>query len=208
MTDLSLAEGFEPSSYDDWAELARQTLKGAEFEKRLVTATYDGLKLQPVYAKSEGLAVPARAEAGWSILQRVDMPDIAEANAQALRDLEAGASGLTIVVDSHGGPSGFGVKAETAEDFERLLDGVYLDMIPVRLDAGPRAAQAGAALSELYARKGIETSNLALSFGCDPVSRMALGETMLCPPQLPATSPMGAAFIMQVRQRPRNSPTR
>ena len=104
MTDLPLDEGFEPASHEDWVKLAEQTLKGADFEKRLVSTTYDGLKLQPVYAKSEGLTVPARAQSdGWAILQRVDMPDVEDANAQALRDLEAGASGLTIVIGGQAG---------------------------------------------------------------------------------------------------------
>lgn len=175
MTDLPLAEGFESASHEDWVKLAEQTLKGADFEKRLVSTTYDGLKLQPVYAKSDGLAIPARAQSeGWAILQRVDIPDIAEANAQALRDLEAGASGLTIVVDGHGGPSGFGVKAETPEDFERLLDGVYLYMIPVRLDAGAKTAEARTALLSVYEKKGIDASKLDLALGADPVSIAAI----------------------------------
>lgn len=158
MTDLALAENFKAPSYDEWRKLAEDTLKGADFEKRLVSTTYDGLKLQPVYGQSEGVAIPAKAESGWAILQRVDMPDVTDANAQALRDLEAGASGLTIVIDGHGGPSGFGVKASTIDDFERLLEGVYLEMLPLRLDAGSHSEAASAELIKLYEKRGIDVA--------------------------------------------------
>lgn len=165
MTDLALAENFKAPSYDEWRKLAEDTLKGADFEKRLVSTTYDGLKLQPVYGQSEGVAIPAKAESGWAILQRVDMPDVTDANAQALRDLEAGASGLTIVIDGHGGPSGFGVKASTIDDFERLLEGIYLEMIPLRLDAGSHSEAASAELIKLYEKRGIDVAAADLTLG-------------------------------------------
>lgn len=179
MTDFPLADNFPAADREAWLALVDKTLKGADFEKRLVTTTYDGLKLQPIYAQSTAAPVPQKTAHGWAILQRADIPDVADANSQALRDLEAGASGLTIVLSGHGGPSGFGVEATTTDDFDRLLDGVYLDMIPIRLDAGQRGAEAAAPLLALYDKRGIDLGSADLSLGLDPIGQLALHGTQV-----------------------------
>src|SRR6202051_423724 len=92
--DLRLAADFAPASYDDWRKLVDGVLKGAPFEK-LVGRTYDGLKIEPIYQRARGAATVAGrpATAPWQIMQRIDHPDAAVANAQALHDLENGATG-------------------------------------------------------------------------------------------------------------------
>src|SRR6201992_3434078 len=96
--DLRLAADFALASYDDWRKLVDGVLKGAPFEK-LVGKTADGLKIEPIYRRAaEATPVAARASASpWQVMQRVDHPDAAAANAQALHDLENGATGLTLV---------------------------------------------------------------------------------------------------------------
>src|SRR6476660_9498303 len=96
--DLRLAADFAPATYEDWRKLVDGVLKGAPFEK-LVGKTYDGLRIEPIYPRAHGAApITGRAAAApWQIMQRIDHPDAAAANAQALHDLENGASGLTLV---------------------------------------------------------------------------------------------------------------
>ncbi len=93
--DLRLAADFPQASYEDWRKLVDGVLKGAPFEK-LVGKTLDGLKIKPIYSRAPGAApVPGRAPAWpWQVVQRIDHPDAAMANAQALHDLENGAEGL------------------------------------------------------------------------------------------------------------------
>src|SRR5712675_3744258 len=95
---LRLAADFAPATYDDWRKLVDGVLKGAPFEK-LVGKTYDGLRIEPIYPRAPGAApIAGRAAAApWQIMQRIDHPDAAQANAQALHDLENGASGLTLI---------------------------------------------------------------------------------------------------------------
>ena len=70
-------------------------LKGADFQKKLVARTHDGIEIQPLYPKAEGSAPVAREQAGrWRVSQRVDHPDPAKANELALLDLEGGADAL------------------------------------------------------------------------------------------------------------------
>ena len=96
MTDeLSLAAEFPPTSEADWRKLVEAALKGAAFDKRLVSQTYDGLRIEPLYPRAAGAKPIAGRTPGaaWTVMQRVDHPDPAAANAQALQDLENGATG-------------------------------------------------------------------------------------------------------------------
>ena len=58
-----------------------------------------GLRIEPLYPRAAGRRAGRRARAGaaWQVMQRVDHPDPAAANAQALHDLENGATGLALV---------------------------------------------------------------------------------------------------------------
>src|SRR5439155_17663708 len=93
--DLRLAADLPQASYEDWRKLVDGVLRGAPFEK-LVGKTSDGLKIEPIYPRAQGAAPVAGrlAAAPWQIMQRADHPDAKEANAQALHDLENGATGL------------------------------------------------------------------------------------------------------------------
>src|SRR5450432_2555309 len=117
--DLRLAADFAPATYDDWRKLVDGVLKGAPFEK-LVGKTYDGLQIQPIYQRARD-AAPVAGRAGaapWQIMQRIDHPNAATANAQALHDLENGANGLTLVFAGANGAHGFGLEpsAEAIEE--------------------------------------------------------------------------------------------
>src|ERR1700683_4510630 len=107
--DLRFASDFQPASYDDWRRLVDGVLKGAPFE-RLVGKSYDGLRIEPIYHRANDVttiagSAPARS---WQIMQRVDHPDTAAANAQALHDLENGATGLELELAGGPGAREFG----------------------------------------------------------------------------------------------------
>ncbi len=101
--DLPLAADFASADYDDWRKLVDGVLKGAPFEK-LVGKTSDGLPIEPIYRRAADSAPVAGrpAAAPWQIMQRIDHPDAGAANAQALQDLENGATGLTLVFSGAG----------------------------------------------------------------------------------------------------------
>src|SRR5437763_9512166 len=123
---LRLTADFPSASYDDWRKLVDGVLKGAPFEK-LVGKTYDGLRIEPIYPRARGGApIAGRAPAApWQIMQRIDHPDATQANAQALHDLENGASGLEVEFAGANGARGFGLDP-TAEAVELILDGYYI----------------------------------------------------------------------------------
>src|SRR5262245_3753450 len=92
--DFRLAAEFPPTTEADWRKLVENALKGAAFDRRLVSKTYDGLRIKPLYPRAAGaLAISGRSAVPWQVIQRVDHPNAKAANKQALNDLENGATG-------------------------------------------------------------------------------------------------------------------
>ena len=173
--DLRLAADFAPASYDDWRKLVDGVLKGAPFEK-LVGKTYDGLRIEPIYPRARGAApIAGRAPAApWQIMQRIDHPDAAQANAQALHDLENGASGLTLVFAGANGARGFGLEP-TAEAVEKILGGIFIDAgIALELQLGTPSRMAAIHVAEYVKRKGLSPSACDIRFGLDPIGACAV----------------------------------
>src|SRR6202049_1166350 len=173
--DLPLAADFQPATYDEWRKLVDGVLKGAPFE-RLVGKTYDGLKIEPIYPRARDAAPIAGrpAAAPWQIMQRIDHPDAAQANAQALHDLENGATGLTLVFAGANGAYGFGLDP-TAETIEKVLDGVFIDAgISIELQIGPQSRMAAIHLAEYVKRKGFSPAACDVRFGLDPIGACAV----------------------------------
>src|SRR5438309_3708471 len=149
--DLRLAADFPPATYDDWRKRVDGVLKGAPFEK-LVGKTYDGLEIEPIYPRAKGASpIPGRTAATpWQIMQRIDHPDAAVANAQALHDLENGATGLEIEFAGGPGARGFGLSDATRETLTRLFDGVFFDAgIAIALNPVLGRENAGINLAEI-----------------------------------------------------------
>jgi methylmalonyl-CoA mutase len=173
--DLRLAADFAPATYDDWRKLVDGVLKGAPFEK-LVGKTYDGLRIDPIYPRAQGATpiVGRAAAAPWRVMQRIDHPDAALANAQALQDLENGANGLTLVFAGANGAHGFGLDP-SAEAIEKVLDGVFIDAgIGIELQIGPQSRMAAIHIAEYVKRKGLNPAACDIRFGLDPLGACAV----------------------------------
>src|SRR5260370_32635962 len=107
---LPLADDFPPATREQWLKLVARLLKGAPCDRKLGARTYDGLTIQPLYAGTaqERAPVGRRPGADWQILQRVDHPDPAAANAEARHDHDNGATGLSLIFAGSIGAHGFG----------------------------------------------------------------------------------------------------
>jgi methylmalonyl-CoA mutase len=173
--ELRLAADFAPATYDDWRKLVDGVLKGAPFEK-LLGKTYDNLRIEPIYPRAHGTTpIAGRAQAApWQIMQRIDHPDAAAANAQALHDLENGANGLTLIFSGANGAHGFGLEP-SAEALEKVLDGVFIDAgISIELQVGPQSRMAAIHVAEYIKRKGLNPAACDIRFGLDPIGACAV----------------------------------
>jgi methylmalonyl-CoA mutase len=131
MMELALPAEFRPNEFpsasrEQWRELVDAVLgkTGASFDS-LVTRTYDGIELQPLYTLDDALPayalVPARQ--GWDVRQRHAVPD----PVAVMNDLEGGVTSLWLALP--------------ASSLERVLDGIYLDLAPIVLDGDVDAAR-------------------------------------------------------------------
>lgn len=150
MNKLTLAEGFPAADEAAWLALVEKALRGADFEETLVSRTDDGLRLKPLYSRADerpSTGLPGAApyvrglrttpdEPPWDIRQLHAHSDPAAANANILGDLNGGVTSIVLQVD---GPGQFGVVINNADDFERALDGVHLDLAPIAFAPGERS---------------------------------------------------------------------
>ena len=173
MEDRPLADLFEPADRARWLGLVEGVLKGGDFEKRLVSRTADGLRIEPLYGPAAPTVQPVREPGPWRIAQRVDHPDLAAAHAQALTDLEGGADALVLAFAGAPGARGYGLTAATGEDLDVALKGVMLPLIALRLDAGGRGLEAARLVKALAERRGEDLSRYDLDLGIDPVGVLA-----------------------------------
>src|ERR1700693_5907351 len=176
MTDpLALAAEFPPTSQADWRKLVEAALKGASFEKKLVSRTYDGLRIEPLYPRAAGARPVAGRTPGaaWTLMQRVDHPDPAVANAQALQDLENGATGLTLVMAGSISANGYGLDASPAT-LARVLDGVELDAgITIDFNLSPPTHNAMHNFAALIKARKLAPASVDLRASINPIGGFA-----------------------------------
>ena len=173
--ELAFATEFPPATREAWLKLVDGVLKGAPFEKRLVSRTYDDLTIQPLYARAaDAQPVAARAPgAPWAVMQRVDHPDPAAANEQALHDLENGATGLTIVCKGSINANGYGLDSSLGT-LERVLDGIYLDAgVTIDFNLSVETRDAAKNVAALVKKRGIAPETVDMRAALNPLGHMA-----------------------------------
>ncbi|MCB1510664.1 MAG: methylmalonyl-CoA mutase, partial [Hyphomicrobiaceae bacterium] len=167
-----LSGPFQPTTHDQWLDLVTQSLKGADFEKRLVAKTRDGIRIAPLHQQAAD-AAPIRAgriASPWAIAQRIDHPAPKIANELALADLEQGAAALILAFPEAAAARGFGLDAGTVADLDVALANVSLDMISLRVEPGPRQAERAELVAALVAERGIAAADVSIVFGLDPLA--------------------------------------
>ncbi|MEU8888515.1 methylmalonyl-CoA mutase small subunit [Streptomyces sp. NPDC048442] len=186
---LSLAAEFPDATHEQWQRLVEGVLRksgkdvtGTAAEEALSTSLDDGLRTRPLYtaddtreADSPGLpgfapftrggsAAGTTATGGWDVRQRHERPDPARANEAVLADLENGVSSLWLAVGDAGLP---------VSGLEQALDGVYLDLAPVALDAGAEFDAAARELLRIFEARGVTAEEARGSLGADPLGLAA-----------------------------------
>ncbi|MBB3769628.1 methylmalonyl-CoA mutase [Angulomicrobium tetraedrale] len=170
MPDLA---AFPAARREDWLKLVDGVLKGAPYDKRMVTRTADGITLDALPARRPNAAPIAGRPAGapWRVIARIDHADPAAANAQLLEDLDGGADGASLVFASAPSAAGFGLPARH-EELLQALAGVLPDLVTLRVEAGHyQARDIALALARLFEKQ--DPARLDIRFGLDPIGDFA-----------------------------------
>ncbi|WP_405775297.1 methylmalonyl-CoA mutase family protein [Streptomyces sp. NBC_01538] len=179
---LSLAAEFPATTHEQWQRLvagvlrkSNKDVKGPQAEEALSTALEDGLRTRPLYTAHDTAPPPGfpgfapfvrggRPEGntvgGWDVRQR-HATLVGDA---VLGDLENGVTSLWLTV----GPDAIPVAS-----LARALDGVYLDLAPVVLDAGQEVEPAARELLRLYEERGVAREAARGNLGADPLGHEA-----------------------------------
>ncbi|MEV5937355.1 methylmalonyl-CoA mutase subunit beta [Streptomyces sp. NPDC051994] len=179
---LSPAAEFPDATHEQWQRLVEGVLRksgkdvsGAAAEDSLSTTLEDGLGTRPLYTARDSAPDPGfpgfapfvrggRAEGnttgGWDVRQR----HAAVSDGAVLGDLENGVTSLWLVA----GDGGFPV-----ERLPQVLDGVYLDLAAVVLDAGREVEPAARELLRLYEERGVAKEAARGNLGADPLAHQA-----------------------------------
>ena len=187
--DAALTAEFEPARREAWLTLVAKVLKGADFDKRLVSSTRDGLAIQPLYTRADATAEAMAGAAavgrsgwypgGWDVRQRHAETDPEAANKAILEDLAGGATSVLLQVQAPG-QAGLSYGAEA---LQIALRGVALYGTTVALDARENTLDAAGSLMEVWRAAGIGENVRGGAFNYDPLGVLAKTGTLYYPAQ-------------------------
>lgn len=194
--------------YARWQEnvagvLAKSTRKAVEDlpadpERLLDTPTYDGFPVRPLYTSLDGLAEPALPGhwpftrggdahrdvlAGWKVTESFPISadaDVATVNGAILLALTDGTSALEVRTGAGGVPT---------DQLDRVFEGVFLDLVPVILDAGADLAGAADQLLTLVEPfDADQRARLSIDLGADPLTAPLSGRAAAAEADVVATA--------------------
>ncbi len=187
-----LAAGFDTGDRTKWLALVDKAIKGAEFEKKMVSKTLDGLRIDPLYTRTDALpgtdrSAPGHApfvrggagaleRGGWDIRQFHSGNDAKAINEAILEDLAGGASSIALHIGIPGAALALGENA-----LDTALDGVMLDICPIALIAGEATPEAASELEALWASRGIANETRRGHYGADPLGALAMSGSLAEP---------------------------
>lgn len=199
---------FPPPTYEGWKAEAEAALKGAPFEKRLLTATYEGITLEPLYTADHVAGLDLTGKPGeapflrgsrpsgylsepWAIAQSSCEPLPEEANAVAKRELEKGSSLIRFALDAttrrgqdlEEGHLPTGLSLSTLADLDATFEGLDLTSRPLYIEGGFSVAPLLALIAAQARAQGREKalSHYSGSVGADPLGALARDGSLPCP---------------------------
>ena len=180
---------FPATSREEWRKLVDVELKGAPFDKKMVTRTLEGIDIQPLYVAEDwpragdpsgfpglfpytrGTDLIERTRHGWDIRQEFREPKPEAANAAIKIDLARGVTSVGLRLA--GSASGGGVAIQDVSGLDATLAGVDLAKVPVALDAGAAFLPAASALMSVWRQRGVAEKDAKGEFCADPLGFLA-----------------------------------
>ena len=198
--DVPLDE-FTPPTDEEWKAACEALLKGAPFEKKMFTKTYEGITFDPMYTRKHtedilpkgvmpgmgdylrGVDAAGYIGKPWGIAQACDETLPAENNELLRHEHDKGATIYHIVLDT---ASRTGVDARqaetvgdtgtsvtTVEDMHVLLTGLDLAKFPLYVYAGANAVPLLALVAAARRAAGEDMAEVRGIVGADPIGALA-----------------------------------
>jgi methylmalonyl-CoA mutase len=191
-------------AFAQWRQAVEAELKGVPFDKKLVTRTFEGIALQPLYGPgaSAGVCAPpgvapytrGSLESGyasrpWTVCQETDATTPEVFNAAARRALARGQSVLALRLDRAGRigldpeeitgtDTADGVTIADGEDLKIAFDKIALADVSVQLDAGVSALPLAALFLTHAREKRATRTKFSGGLTADPLGEWSLRGTL------------------------------
>ncbi|WP_102493400.1 methylmalonyl-CoA mutase family protein [Selenomonas felix] len=197
--DVPLDE-FTPPTDEEWKAACEALLKGAPFEKKMFTKTYEGITFDPMYTRKHtedilpkgvmpgmgdylrGVDAAGYIGKPWGIAQACDETLPAENNELLRHENDKGATIYHIVLDtaSRAGVDArqaekvgdTGTSVTTVEDMHVLLTGLDLAKFPLYVYAGANAVPLLALVAAARRAAGEDMKNVRGIVGADPIGAL------------------------------------
>ena len=198
--DVPLDE-FTPPTDEEWKAACEALLKGAPFEKKMFTKTYEGITFDPMYTRKHtedilpkgvmpgmgdylrGVDAAGYIGKPWGIAQACDETLPAENNELLRHEHDKGATIYHIVLDtaSRAGVDArqaeavgdTGTSVTTVEDMHVLLTGLDLAKFPLYVYAGANAVPLLALVAAARRASGEDMAEVRGIVGADPIGALA-----------------------------------
>ena len=203
--DVPLDE-FTVPTYDEWKEACIALLKGAPFEKKLFTKTYEGITFSPMYFYKDtepiqptksfpgagdylrGVKANGYVNEPWGIAQACDETFPDDNNELLHYENSKGATVYNVKVDlgTRRGKDArkckdigeHGVSLTTLGDVETLLKGLKLDTYPLYIYTGESSLPLLALIVAALKKQGVNVAKLKGVIGANPIAEYAVRGTL------------------------------
>ena len=198
--DVPLDE-FTPPTDEEWKAACEALLKGAPFEKKMFTKTYEGITFDPMYTRKHtedilpkgvmpgmgdylrGVDAAGYIGKPWGIAQACDETLPAENNELLRHENDKGATIYHIVLDTASrtgvdarqaeAVGDTGTSVTTVEDMHVLLTGLDLAKFPLYVYAGANAVPLLALVAAARRASGEDMAEVRGIVGADPIGALA-----------------------------------
>ncbi len=199
---MRLSDIFPFPTYEEWKAAAEETLGGVPFEKKLITKTYEGIDLQPIYSQKDVKNLEPLLENlpgeypflrsnerlgykknGWAIAQRIASPTPELFNKFLINGLEKGQNAVVITPNEEFAisPKNYSATSCTkslmlssAADVEVALKDVDFSCVSLMVKSNSLGMELAAMLCSHLAKQNIKPEDVCISFGISPLNELKL----------------------------------
>ncbi|XP_078694031.1 methylmalonyl-CoA mutase, mitochondrial-like [Branchiostoma floridae x Branchiostoma belcheri] len=216
---------------EEWAQLAKKQLRGADPAEKLTWHTPEGIDVKPLYTKKDTAniehEIPGKypftrgpyptmyTGRPWTIRQYAGFSTVEESNKFYKENIKAGQQGLSVAFDLathrgydsdnprvHGDVGMAGVAVDSVEDMKALFDGIPLEKMSVSMTMNGAVIPVMAMFIGAGEEQGVSPSQLTGTIQNDILKEFMVRNTYIYPPD-PSMRLIGDIFEYTSQNMPK-----
>jgi len=198
--NVNLKNEFAPYVYEEWKTRVISDLKGADFDEKLITRTYEGISLKPLYTNDDikklrfvnslpgekkyvrGNSASGYLQNPWLIAQSIPSLRDDKINETIENDLRNGLTAIILPVNDTAVKLGETGNGQTADDYDRggsilkmsnlngILSAVDVEKYPLFIEAGFSSYSLALMYDTVLNRRNIKVENVKGGITSDPLA--------------------------------------